>query len=41
MPESQCNEVFEFDRTLKGKMSVKRTPMRDYMGKAVGCCIPA
>jgi len=32
MPESQCNEVFEFDRTLKGKMSVKRTPMRDWEG---------
>src|SRR5271166_5727970 len=30
MPESQCNEVFEFDRTLKGKMSVKRTSMRDW-----------
>src|SRR5271165_6304330 len=33
MPESQCNEVFEFDRTLKGKMSVKRTPMRDLWGR--------
>src|SRR5271165_995607 len=29
LPESQCNEVLEFDRTLKGKMSVKRTPMRE------------
>jgi len=32
LPESQCNEVLEFDRTLKGKMSVKRTPMREWEG---------
>ncbi len=32
LPESRCNEVFEFDRTLKGKMSVKRTPLRDWEG---------
>jgi len=32
LPESQCNEVLEFDRTLKGKTTVKRTPMRDWEG---------
>jgi hypothetical protein len=31
-PGSPCNEVYEFDRTLKGKMSVKRTPLRDWEG---------
>src|SRR5271170_47018 len=29
LPESQCNEVLEFDRTLAGKHTVKRTPLRD------------
>ncbi len=32
LPESQCNEVLEFDRTLKGKTTVKRTFMRDCQG---------
>src|SRR5271169_246015 len=32
LPESHCNEVLEFDRTLKGKMSVKRTPLREWQG---------
>jgi len=32
LPESQCNEVLEFDRTLKGKTTVKRTFMRDWEG---------
>ncbi len=32
IPEGPCNEVYEFDRTLKGKMSVKRTPLRDWEG---------
>ena len=32
LPESRCNEVFDLDRTLKGKMSVKRTPLRDWEG---------
>ncbi len=31
-PEDRCNEVLEFDRTLKGKMSVKRTALRDWEG---------
>jgi hypothetical protein len=32
LPESQCNEVLEFDRTLAGKHTVKRTPLRDWEG---------
>jgi hypothetical protein len=32
IPEDPCNEVYEFDRTAKGKMSVKRTPLRDFEG---------
>ena len=32
LPESHVNEVLEFDRTLKGKMSVKRTPLREWQG---------
>ena len=32
LPDSQCNERFEFDRTLAGKTTVKRTPLRDWEG---------
>ena len=32
IPESRCNEVFEFDCTLSGKRSCKRTPLRDWEG---------
>jgi hypothetical protein len=31
-PESQCNEVLEFDRTLAGFHSVKRTALKDWEG---------
>ena len=31
-PEDSFNERYEFDRTAKGKMSVKRTPLRDFEG---------
>jgi hypothetical protein len=30
--EDRCNEVFEFDCTLSGKRSSKRTPLRDWEG---------
>ena len=32
IPEGRCNEVFEFDCTLAGKRSCKRTPLRDWEG---------
>ncbi len=31
-PDSQCNEVLEFDRTLAGFHSVKRTALKDWEG---------
>ena len=32
IPESPCNEVFEFDCTLSGKRRCKCTPLRDWEG---------
>ncbi len=32
LPESHCNEVLEYDRPLIGRVTVKRTPLRDWQG---------